>query len=188
MLLKPKIVTLLSGGLDSVTMLYMLHADGVDQAAVSFNYQQPHLKELGMAAHHCTRLGITHTTVALPRLGGLVEGQWVVPNRNAIFLAIGANIAVQAGAEAVAIGSNLGDAEGFPDCRPGFLDLVTQSLRASETPVRILAPFLNQRKWEILDLARQLGVDPSQTWSCYRSGSTPCGNCPACLKMQEAVQ
>lgn len=152
------VVLLLSGGLDSVTALYWLRHLNYEVHAMLADYGQQHVQELLFAKAHCHRLGILYTTVELPRLGGLSEQSWIVPNRNAILLHVGANLAVRLGFETVAIGCNSTDDVEFPDCRKAFIESVGASLRAAEIDVGIWAPFILKKKWEIAALARQLGA------------------------------
>ncbi len=180
------IIHLLSGGLDSVTMLYDLTAQGHKVHCLLVDYKQPHVQELEWAKTHCLRLGVLWTRVDLPQLGGLKDGDWVVPNRNAILLSIGVNLAVQAKAESVTIACNKDDEAAFPDCRMAFLQMFNLMLTTSEVRVEVCAPYLDWPKWRIFGLAREMGVPLWETWSCYRGGLKPCGKCPACQKLEEA--
>lgn len=182
------IIHLLSGGLDSVTMLYDLHGQGCKVHCVLFDYGQHHVQELTFAKGHCHRLGLLFTTVTLPKLGGLTDASWIVPFRNPIMLAIAANIAIQANADEITIGCNKDDEEQFPDCRRAVLDAMNHALKLSGYSVQIAAPYLEKRKWEIGGMAREMGVPMHEIWTCYRGGSNPCGECPACHKLQTALQ
>lgn len=180
------IIHLLSGGLDSVTMLYDLHQQGHKVHCLLFDYKQQHVQELTFAKHHCRRLGVMFTTMELPRLGGLTESSWVVPNRNCVFLSLAVNLAIQAGADTVTIGCNKEDEAGFPDCRQAFLQLFNATMTTAEMPVEICAPYLDKSKAWIGGMARELGVPADQIWTCYKGGAKPCGECPACKKLQLA--
>lgn len=182
------VVLLLSGGLDSVTLLYWLIAEAVKVHCVLFDYGQQHVQELLWAKSHCSRMNTLYTTIQLPKLGGLTDESWVVPNRNAIMLMLAANVAIEAKAESVVIGCNADDAEMFPDCRWATLDALNHALKLAQLPVEICAPFINKRKWEIGGLAQELGVQSHDIWTCYRGGTKPCGTCPACQKLAEAFQ
>jgi len=184
---KPPIVHLLSGGLDSVTMLYDLKQQGFRIHCLLLDYKQRHKQELEFAKHHAKRCDCLFTTVELPQLGGLNEQSWIVPNRNAIFLSIAVNVACQAGAETVTIGCNRDDAEMFPDCRPEFLRAMNTAVKAAGYNVEICAPYIDKRKWEIGALAKDLGVDAASIWTCYKGGVKPCGVCPACEKLKLAL-
>lgn len=182
------IIHLLSGGLDSVTMLYDLKAQGHSIHCLMFDYGQTHKQELLLAKQHASRCGVLWTTMNLPHLGGLTEQSWIVPNRNAIFLSVAVNVASKAGADTVTIGCNAEDAGYFPDCRKAFLDAMNATVRAAGYDVEICAPYLDWPKWKIGGLAREMGVQAHEIWTCYRGGEKPCGDCPACTKLQAAMQ
>lgn len=184
-------ILLLSGGPDSVILLYYLVSQGVKVHALIVKYGQRHEQETIWATHHCHRLGVLFTTIELPQFKGstLTDGNGgvVVPFRNAIMLSHAINLAVAAGAESVAYACNADDDEVFPDCRRAFVQAFNHLLLSTEIPVEVCAPFMDKRKWEIFGLARELGVNLDETWSCYRGGEKPCGECPACKKRQEAL-
>jgi len=183
------IIHLLSGGLDSVTMLYDLKQQGHNVHALLFDYKQRHVQELTFAKGHCDRLGVLFTTIELPSLGGLTDNtHWIVPNRNCILLSLAVNLAVEAKAETVTIGCNKDDELGFPDCRMAFIQLFNAMLLTSEINVEVCAPYLEYPKWKIADLSKQFGVPSHEIWTCYRGGAKPCGECPACLKLEAALQ
>jgi len=182
------IIHLLSGGLDSVTMLYDLHAQGHSVHCLMVDYQQQHRQELLWAKTHAMRLGLLYSMLNIPELGGLTEDSWIVPNRNAILLSLAVNQAIKAGADTVTIGCNADDAEAFPDCRKEFLDAKNAVAKAAGYSVEICAPYLEMKKWQIADMARQMGVKLSEIWTCYKGGQKPCGECPACKKLSEAIR
>jgi 7-cyano-7-deazaguanine synthase len=183
------IIHLLSGGLDSVTMLYDLTQQGHHIHCLLFDYHQRHKQELLWAKQHAERCNALYTTIDLPDLGGLTEQSWVVPNRNAIFLSVAVNLAAQANADIVTIGCNADDSDYFPDCRKPFLDAMNAAIKAAGYDVEICAPYLDKRKWEIGDLARQMGVKINEIWSCYQpTENGPCGKCLACQKLAEAFK
>lgn len=186
------IIHLLSGGLDSVTMLYDLHGQGHAVHCLLFDYGQRHKQELTFAKAHTHRLGLLHTTVTLPPLRGsaLTESgeSWVVPFRNPILLAHAVNVAVEARADTITIGCNADDAAEFPDCRGKMLDAMNHAIKLSGYDVEICAPYIQKRKWEIADLSKTFGVPMSEIWTCYRGGAAPCGECPACKKLRGAAR
>jgi 7-cyano-7-deazaguanine synthase len=186
------IVHLLSGGLDSVVMLYDLHAQGHQIYCLLFDYQQKHgPNELECAQRHCARLGVKYEIMRLPQLRGssLTDGGAgvVVPNRNAIMLSLAVNVAVTAKADTITYACNADDNEHFPDCRPEFVAAMNAAVHAAGYRVEICAPYIDRRKWWIGGTGRELGVDLSDTWSCYRGGEKPCGECPACQKRKDAL-
>ena len=182
------IIHLLSGGLDSVTMLYDLKAQGHSIHCLLFDYRQRHKQELLWAKTHAQRCGVLYTTMDLPELGGLTEQSWIVPNRNAVFLSVAVNVACKAGADTVTIGCNAEDAEYFPDCRKAFLDAMNAAVRAAGYDVEICAPYLDKPKAWIGGMAQQMGVRPNEIWTCYKGGTEPCGQCPACQKLKLAMK
>lgn len=184
---KQSIIHLLSGGLDSVTMLYDLQQQGGIIHCVLVDYKQPHVQELEFAKIHCQRLSVPWTRIDLPDLGGLKPPDWVVPNRNAILISLAVNVAIVNEAQSVTIGCNADDAERFPDCRKPFLDSMNQAVKDAGYNVTVLAPYLTWSKWRIGGLARELGISSDEIWSCYRGGKEPCGKCPACEKLASAI-
>jgi len=179
------IIHMLSGGLDSVTLLHHMHDQGHKIHCLPFDYGQQHKQELLWATDHCRKLDVPWTTVTLPKLGGLTDESWIVPNRNAIMLSIAVNYAIRAGADTVTIGCNRDDEATFPDCRMAFLEMFNKTLLTAEIQVEVSAPFLTWPKSRIARLASDMGIKAHDFWSCYRGGEKPCGNCPACLKNKE---
>lgn len=185
------IIHLLSGGLDSVTMLYDLHGKGERVHALMFDYGQKHVQELQCAKLHCHRLNVLFTVSEIPQLHGseLTDGKGgvVVPNRNCILLSLAVNLAVSAGADTVTYACNADDESVFPDCRMAFLQSFNNMLRTQEVHVEVCAPYIDKPKWWIAGLAREMGIPIHETWSCYRGGAKPCGECAACKKLEAAT-
>lgn len=182
------IIHLLSGGLDSVTMLYDLREQGHKVHCLLFDYGQPHRQELGFARMHCMSIGEPFSEIKLPPLGGLTDESWIVPNRNAVLISHAVSLAVRSNAGTVTIGCNADDAENFPDCRKAFLDAMNGAVRVAGYSVEICAPFLEVPKWQVVAKARILGVELWKTWTCYRGGDVPCGKCPSCEKLRAAIR
>lgn len=199
-------VIIVSGGLDSITLLY-------DKAetialAVSFDYGQNHgAKELPFAAHHCRKLGIPHITIPLSFMHryfksslldgaeAIPEGHYVeenmkstvVPFRNGIMLAIATGIAESHGLKRVYIANHGGDHTIYPDCRPDFIQAMDGAATAGTfVNVRIEAPYTNITKADIVRRGTALGVDYSKTWSCYKGSDVHCGKCGTCVERKEA--
>lgn len=185
------IVHLLSGGMDSVVMLYDLQSQGFKLHCVLFDYGQMHAQELVWARHHCSRLRVLYTTVTLPQLLGSSLTRTgtgiIVPNRNAIFISHAVNIAIEAKADTITYACNADDAEVFPDCRRSFVDAMNQVIRAAGYEVELCTPYIGKPKWFIGALGQELGVNFNETWSCYTGGLTPCGHCLACKKREAAL-
>lgn len=186
------VILLLSGGLDSVVLLYYLISQGVKVYCILFDYKQRHVQELGWAKLHCHRLDVLFTTITLPQLRGseLTDGKngIVVPFRNPIMLSIAVNEAIATGSEEIAIACNKDDQEQFPDCRLATLDAMNHAIKLSGYDVQIVAPFVNKSKAWIVSLGNDLGVRLNETWSCYKGGIQPCGECLACIKRTEALK
>lgn len=184
------IVHLLSGGVDSTVMLHELVGEGNQVHVVMFDYKQRHVQELTFAKYHCKLLGVPFKTIEIPQLSGseLTDGRAgvVVPNRNAILLSIAVNTALSLGCELVTYACNSTDTAIFPDCRPEFVAAFNAMLKAQEISVQVATPYIDKAKWWIVGKGRDMGVDLNQTWSCYKGGMIPCGECLACTTRKEA--
>ena len=113
----------------------------------------------------------------------------VVPNRNAIMLAVAFGVAAAQSADAVAIAVHGGDHFIYPDCRPGFIDAFqTMQDHALDgyASVRLLAPYVNGSKADIVTDGAKHGTPFGDTWSCYKGGETHCGRCGTCVERREA--
>ena len=204
-----KTIIVLSGGLDSSTLLYKLINEGKEVKAISFNYGQRHSKELEYAAKTCAKLNIEHKIVDMIFLKELVsnsaltsdiavpEGhyagenmkQTVVPNRNMIMASIAIGWAVNEDFDEVALGVHAGDHAIYPDCRPEFIDALQNcATLANFKPIGIYTPFLNIDKGDIAICGKELNVDYSLTWTCYAGREKPCGKCGSCVERLEAFQ
>lgn len=204
-----KIITVLSGGMDSTTMLYKLLAEGNEIRAISFDYGQRHKLELEKASETCKKLGVEHKIIDISFIKDLVsnsaltgdievpEGHYasenmkltVVPNRNMIMASIAIGYAVNEDYDAVALGVHSGDHAIYPDCRPDFIDkLNSLSLIANFKPIQVLAPFLNLDKGDIATIGKELEVDYSNTLTCYKGTEIPCGKCGSCVERAEAFE
>lgn len=202
-----KAVVIVSGGMDSVTLLYKVIAEGYLPTVLSFNYGQRHKKELEYAKKITEKLGVEHKITNLD-INDLVQGsalttpeiavpeghyaeesmkQTVVPNRNMIMLSIATGYAVSIGAEHVFFGAHAGDHAIYPDCRKEFVEEFNKSTQiANYTPVTIHAPFLDMDKGDIAILGTKLNVPYENTWTCYKGLEMPCGVCGACGERAEA--
>ena len=200
-------VIIVSGGMDSTTMLY----DKKDEIAlgISFDYGSNHnAREIPLAEMHCSRLGIEHITIPLDfmhryfessLLSGaeaIPEGHYadenmkstVVPFRNGIMLAVAVGIAESRGLKKVMIANHGGDHTIYPDCRPEFISAIDAAAKAGTyANVEIVAPYTNITKADIAAIGKRLGVDYSETWSCYKGGKRHCGKCGTCVERKEAL-
>lgn len=196
-----KTVLVLSGGLDSTTLLYKLLNEGKSVEALSFNYGQRHSKELEYAKKTCEKLNVSHKVIEMQFMKDLLsnsaltsdipvpEGHYedenmkltVVPNRNMIMASIAIGYAVNIDADEVALGVHAGDHAIYPDCRPEFVDALNQIARiANFKPTAIYAPFLSIDKADIVKIGLELEVDYSLSWTCYKGEDKPCGKCGSC--------
>jgi 7-cyano-7-deazaguanine synthase len=204
-------VVLLSGGMDSATVLAVARAAGDDCFALSFDYGQKHSAELDASRILAKRLGalehrvieidigqlggsaLTDAAIDVPEAGGEGIPVTYVPARNTVFLSIALAWAEVLEADSIYTGVNAVDYSGYPDCRPEYIaafqnmaNLATR--RAVEgQPMAIIAPLIDMTKGDIVKLGRRLGVDFSLTVSCYSADArgAACGHCDACRLRQE---
>ncbi|MCA1799159.1 MAG: 7-cyano-7-deazaguanine synthase QueC [Xanthomonadaceae bacterium] len=199
-------VVLLSGGLDSATVLALATEQGYACHALSFDYGQRHDAELvaakrvastvGAASHRVMRIDIgafggsalTDAAIAVPDDGGDGIPVTYVPARNTVFLSCALGLAETLKARELFIGVNAVDYSGYPDCRPAFIAafeaLANLATRAGVEghPFHINAPLIAMTKAQIIETGMRLGVDYSITTSCYRADGEgrACGHCDAC--------
>ena len=202
----PKAVVLVSGGLDSATVLAMARDQGYACHALSFDYGQRHGIELEAAQRVAHSLGavqhrvvpldiawmggsaLTDPNIAVPLTPSAGIPLTYVPARNTIFLAIALGWAEVLAARAIFIGAKAVDYSGYPDCRPEFIQaferLANVATRAGvEGPgFDIHVPLISLTKAQIIHTGLRLGVDYSLTLSCYRpdAAGRACGECDSC--------
>lgn len=202
-----KIVAIVSGGMDSVTMLHDLYSQGHEIQVISFNYGQRHIKELKVAKENAKALGLKHTVVEMGFMSDLLsnsaltgdidvpEGHYedenmkltVVPNRNMIMASIAIGYAVNLEYDTVALGVHSGDHAIYPDCRPKFIEILNEVARiANYQPIEVIAPYINMNKVNIVARGSEIGVDYSKTWTCYKGLDKACGRCGSCQERLEA--
>ena len=204
-----KAVIIYSGGMDSFTVLHKAIASGLTPIALSFDYGQRHKKELIYASSVCKALKIEHQVVDITAINQLMSGSsltddlavpeghyaepsmksTVVPNRNMILLSLAIAYAVSLDANKVFYGAHSGDHAIYPDCRPEFVEKMNEvSKIANYEAVEICTPYLHLTKGEILADGLQMGLDYSQTWTCYNGREKACGKCGACQERLEAFE
>lgn len=204
-----KISVICSGGLDSVSLAQKYAAEGSLARLISFDYGQRHRKELDFAAACAQRLGVPHLLIDLTSIGAALGGSaltdavavpdghyaeetmriTVVPNRNAIMLAVAFGIAAARGDDAVATAVHGGDHFIYPDCRPGFVAAFAAMQHAAldgYADVALLTPFLQGDKARIVREGASHGTPFAETWSCYKGGALHCGRCGTCVERREA--
>ncbi|HBN9874406.1 7-cyano-7-deazaguanine synthase QueC [Pseudomonas aeruginosa] len=201
-----KAVILLSGGLDSATVVAMAKADGYACYTMSFDYGQRHRAELQAAEHVARQLGViehkvigldlngmggsalTDTSIAVPEAPGEGIPVTYVPARNTVFLSLALGWAEVLDAHDIFIGVNAVDYSGYPDCRPEFVEAFERLANlATKAGVegngfRIQAPLQYLSKAQIIQAGIARGVDYSLTVSCYQADEQgrACGKCDSC--------
>lgn len=200
-------IIILSGGMDSVTMLYD-YADSI-ALALSFDYGSNHnRKELPLADYHCRKLGIEHIIIPLEfikqyfhssLLSGaeaIPEGKYddvnmrstVVPYRNGIMLSIAAGMAEDRNLSRILMANHSGDHAIYPDCRPAFVKALAEAVReGTYNGVELFTPYTHLTKADIARRGKQLGIDYAKTWSCYKGGEKQCGKCGTCEERRQAL-
>ncbi len=198
-------VVLLSGGLDSATTLYIAKKEGFLCHCLIFDYGQRHRKEILAAKIIAKKSGCPYELIKirLPSAGCSLLNRKLkisvvatksreripltyVPGRNIVFLSFALSYAEAIKANAIFIGAHTHDYSGYPDCRPEFLRAFNKVMRCGTKAgvenrgIAIKAPLLKMDKAEIIRLGEKLGVPFELTWSCYKGGKIPCGDCDSC--------
>ncbi|MGM9841868.1 MAG: 7-cyano-7-deazaguanine synthase QueC [Candidatus Limisoma sp.] len=198
----------LSGGMDSVTLLYDYR--DVVALAVTFDYGSNHnAREIACARLHCERLGIEHIVIPLAFVAqyfkssllsgadAIPEGNYddenmkstVVPFRNGIMLAVACGIAESRDLRRVMLANHFGDHAIYPDCRRAFVDAMSEAMRqGTYCGVTVFAPYTDISKADIARRGAQLGIDYAETYSCYKGGAHHCGRCGTCRERREAME
>ena len=201
---KSKAVVIYSGGMDSYTVLHLAVQQGYDVYALSFDYGQRHSKELVVAQQVCDSASINHKVVDITAINQLLKGSsltsmdiaiptgdyaednmqsTVVPNRNMILLSLAIGYAVSLKADKVFYGAHSGDHAIYPDCRPEFVEAMNDVANiANYEAIEVVSPFLHASKTDILQAGLDLGLDYSQTWTCYQGLAEACGQCGSCIE------
>ena len=200
-------VIIYSGGMDSTTLLYEFK----DQIAmaITFDYgSTQNARERECAVLHCKRLGIKHLVIPLDFMRqyfksalleapeNIPEGNYddenmkstVVPFRNGIMLSVACGIAESNGLTKVLIANLAGDHAIYPDCRPEFVKAMSEAMSAGTyVNVSVFAPYTLLTKTEIALRGKKMGLDYSETYSCYKGGKHHCGKCGTCHERIEAL-
>lgn len=210
-------VVLLSGGLDSTTVLALARRAGIPVVALSFRYGQRHEHELAAARRIAAQFGVLRhevididlrsvggsaltSDIAVPKDRDLAATDipvTYVPARNTIFLAYALAWAEVVGSTDIHIGVNALDYSGYPDCRPAYIsafetmaNLATRAGVEGSTRLRIHTPLIDLTKAQIIQLGASLGVDYRLTTSCYdpAPNGAACGHCDACALRQKGFR
>lgn len=201
-------VIIVSGGMDSITLLYE-YKDTI-ALAISFDYGSNHnAKEIPFAKMHCERLGIEHIVIPLSFMGkyfnssllqgadAIPEGHYadenmkstVVPFRNGIMLSIAAGMAESRDLSKVLIANHGGDHAIYPDCRPEFINAMSAAtMSGTYIDVKVVAPYTHITKSQIAEKGKSFGIDYTETWSCYKGNEVHCGKCGTCVERKEALR
>lgn len=201
-------VIILSGGMDSVTLLH--YRKEKIALAVSFDYGSNHnVKEIECAKWQCDALGIEHIVIPLGFMGkyfkssllsgaaAIPKGDYdtenmkstVVPFRNGIMLSVACGLAESRGLKHVMMANHGGDHAIYPDCRPDFTKAMSEAMRAGTYEnITLDDPFTHFTKGEIAALGKKLGVDYSHTYSCYCGDEMHCGECGTCRERKQAFR
>ncbi|WP_397543309.1 7-cyano-7-deazaguanine synthase QueC [Roseovarius salis] len=206
-----KTIVICSGGLDSVSLAHKVAGENALRGLLSFDYGQRHVKEVEYAATCADRLGVPHKVVDISGVGHALSGSaltddvdvpdghyaeetmkiTIVPNRNAIMLAIAFGMAAAEKADAVAAAVHGGDHFIYPDCRPGFIDAFQTMQRHAldgVADITLYTPFVNVSKADIVAEGARHGTPFAETWSCYKGGAVHCGRCGTCVERREAFE
>ncbi len=207
----PRAIILLSGGLDSATVLAMARAEGFACHALSVDYGQRHRTELDAARRLAVKLGavehrvitldlrvfggsaLTDDAIAVPETEGHGIPVTYVPARNTLMLALALGFAEVVGAVDIFIGVNAVDYSGYPDCRPDFIEAFQTLARLATKAgvegarIRVQAPIIGMSKGEKIRAGTALGVDYAMTVSCYQADAdgNACGRCDSCRLRRE---
>jgi len=204
-------VIIVSGGMDSVTLLhYLIKSKQITPAIITFAYNQKHDKEVMCAKENVSilncknhvildisflksifdRSSLISSHIEIPTIqevAGDPQPSTYVPNRNMIFLSLAAAYAENIGVKDVFYGAQKHDTYGYWDTTPHFVAQLNNVYEQNrKTPIQVKAPFINYSKTEILKLGMSLGVDYAKTWSCYRGETYACGSCPTCSERLKA--
>ena len=202
-------VVICSGGLDSVTLAWKVFKENKLDLLLSYDYGQRHRKEVDYARVCSELLGVSHKIIDLSDAGNALSGSaltddvdvpdghyahenmkvTIVPNRNAIMLAVAYGVAAAMGLHRVATAVHGGDHFIYPDCRPDFIhafESMQNYALEDFASISMYAPFLQWSKSDIVVEGKRLSVPFEKTWSCYKGGEIHCGRCGTCVERQEA--
>lgn len=201
-------VVILSGGMDSVTLLHE-YKDRI-ALAVTFDYGSRHnAREIECARYQCDILGIEHIVIPLAFMGDyfkssllvggedIPEGHYadenmkstVVPFRNGIMLSVACGLAESRGLKHVMMANHGGDHAIYPDCRRSFVEAMSAAMEeGTYERISLLAPYTGITKGDIARIGKRLGVDYTHTYSCYKGGERHCGRCGTCVERREAME
>jgi 7-cyano-7-deazaguanine synthase len=203
-------IVLMSGGLDSSVLAFLLASQGWDVKGLSIDYGQKHRRELEAVERFSVAAGIERQTVTIGGFAGLTpnssqtnpevvvpHGHYaaasmrttVVPNRNMTMLAIAAAYALGVKATRIGIAAHAGDHTVYPDCRSEFLSVFLEAVKAGNwdaASLELATPFVTKTKADIVRIGHDLGAPLHLTYSCYEGREKHCGLCGTCTERKEA--
>ncbi len=206
-----KTVVIVSGGMDSITLLHHCKEQCNQIKALSFDYGQRHVRELQFAKKACKKLGIEWKLVNLKSVTSLISNSaltgnmkvpyghyenetmklTVVPNRNMIMLSIAIGYAENLGFNYVAYAAHAGDHAIYPDCRPEFASMLELASKfGTYNKIKFYTPFIDMKKGVIALIGiKNYKIDyDKETWSCYEGKNKACKKCGTCVERQEALE
>jgi 7-cyano-7-deazaguanine synthase len=204
------VVLILSGGMDSTTLLAVLKSKLEVVRTLTFNYGSKHNERENYAADLLsTMYGVANNLISLPFINKLFDSdllksgedvpsghytdesqrRTVVPFRNGIMLSIAVGFAESIGFDYVAFANHAGDHAIYPDCRERFVSALDAAAQAGTyLGVKVISPFLLKTKTDIVQIGYRIGVPYHLTYSCYRGGEKHCGTCGTCVERKEAFR
>ncbi|MEM3637198.1 MAG: 7-cyano-7-deazaguanine synthase QueC [Conexivisphaerales archaeon] len=204
--MKLKAIVLLSGGIDSATVLHMFLKRGYDLTALTFDYEEERSMELEAAKAIAQNAKVEHLVYQIEfykKLSGSPSSSHAkivddthgmsnayVPARNVVFLGMATALAETIDAKLILTGHNRGDAKRFPDADAKFLRafnrVIEVGLKNKESRPKVKMPLRRYDKFQVLKKAIRFGVPLELTWSCYNNGPEPCGMCYGCISRNQA--
>ena len=208
-------LVLLSGGLDSVTLLYMCHKKYQNIHVITYHYGQKNNRELESALYFADGLNVTHSLIDLrdlqmvfgeaalidnpnseeiPDISGAITttqatlNKTIVPFRNAIFLSIATAYCISNNIDTILYGAHANDSQTYLDCRPKFINAFEKVIQAAGHDIKVEAPFITYNRAKIVKIASMYGVPLERTYSCYRGTEKHCGQCPTCIERKNAFK
>jgi 7-cyano-7-deazaguanine synthase len=198
MKIEKKAIVLLSGGLDSTTVLYYALSKGYKCNCIVFDYGQKHKKELKSAINIAKSVNVSYSTIkiALPWSNDVLTNKHkkipvhkrlpknipptYVPGRNTLFLSYALSFAQSINVDSIFIGVNAVDFSNYPDCTLEFIKAYNNVLKALKTKITIQTPLIELNKAQIIKLGIKLHVPYKDTWTCYNGFNKPCMKCDSC--------
>jgi len=203
---KPSALVLLSGGMDSTTLLYYVKKTLLytKVETIGFDYSQRHKIELEYAKKIAKKVKVPFRIIKIdlrqfggspltsetevPRMKDDKQHLTVVPARNSIFLSLATAYAEVKGLQDIFIGATIDDFKSYPDCRSQFISLISKALSAGNNIRGVYAPFANLSKFDVVSKGKVLQVPYVLTYSCYEGLAKPCNQCDACVERNKVLQ